>query len=230
MSGLRTLGGGAARRLAHVSSSSAPRLARMRRSVAPDAVALTFDDGPMPGSTDRVLDVLGELDVHATFFCVGRNAREHPDLLARIRAEGHSIGSHSLTHPHPAHLTTAEVRRGSSTEGRRAVSDALGADTVLFRPPHGHLSLPSALVLRRLRLRPWLWTVDPEDWRPGATPGRVSEVASTAAAGDVVLLHDWVEQPWAPEALDRSATIAALPGVVRSIRKRGFRFATLPTG
>ncbi len=83
-------------------------------------------------------------------------------------------------------------------------------------------------MVRRQMLVPWLWTVDPQDWRPGVSTSDIVAVASRARSGDVVLLHDWVEQPWTLEVLDRSTTVAALPAVVRSIRDRGLRFTTLP--
>ena len=195
-----------------------------RREVL-SGVALTFDDGPMPNSTDRVLDVLAEQRVTATFFCVGRNAQRHPALLRRIAAEGHAVGSHSMTHPHPRGLSPAQVREEYDT-GRRAVEQALGARVTLFRPPHGHLSLRTAATLRAHR--PWLWSCDPEDWRPGAARGHVEQVAGGAAPGDVVLLHDWVEQPEGPQALDRSATVEALPAIVAAVRARGLELVGLP--
>ena len=79
-------------------------LGGVNRRVSPDAVALTFDDGPQPGSTGQILDILAELDVQATFFCVGRNAEAHPDLVRRMRSEGHAVGSHSYTHPRPGDI------------------------------------------------------------------------------------------------------------------------------
>jgi peptidoglycan-N-acetylglucosamine deacetylase len=201
--------------------------ARVNRRVSGGAVALTFDDGPHPGSTDLILDVLAELDVRATFFCVGRNARANPGLVRRMQSEGHEVGSHSMTHPHPG-ATGLSVLAAEYADGRRAVAGALGRDTALFRPPHGHLKPASAVVVRRAGLLPWLWTVDPEDWRPGVTSEHIDSVAGRAMSGDVVLLHDWVEQPWAPEALDRTATIAALPGIVQQIRRRGLQLTSLP--
>ncbi len=203
-------------------------LAGARRRVPDGTVALTFDDGPHPTSTGRILDTLAELDVKATFFCVGRNARRHPELVLRALAEGHGIGSHSLSHPHPARTAHRELAE-EYAQGRQAVAGVTGRDIRLFRPPHGHLHLRSAAMIRRQELSPWLWTVDPQDWRPGVTTEGVSSVARDARSGDVVLLHDWVEQPWAPEALDRSATIEALPGIVRAVRDRGLRFTVLPS-
>lgn len=201
-------------------------LAGVHRRVSPDAVALTFDDGPQPGSTDRILDVLADLDVRATFFCVGKNAAAHPDLVRRMCSEGHAVGSHSQTHPTPGDISLSTLARDYA-RGRRVVADVLGSDTSLFRPPHGHLTPASALLFRGQRLDSWLWTVDPEDWRPGATIEHIEAVASRATSGDVVLLHDWIEQPWAAEALDRSATVAALPAVVAAVRARGLRLERL---
>ncbi|WP_456951103.1 polysaccharide deacetylase family protein [Geodermatophilus sp. SYSU D00698] len=203
------------------------RLAGVGRRVAEGTVALTFDDGPHPSSTPLVLDLLGELGVRATFFCVGRNVRAHPDLVRRVVAEGHQVGSHSCTHPHPA-----GVRLGALAEeyrsGRSAVAEVLGRDVALFRPPNGHLTLTSASMVRCQGLAPWLWTVDPQDWRPGVTAGDIAGIAGAAGSGDVVLLHDWVEKPTDVRALDRSATIRALPAVVRAVRTRGLEFRSLP--
>jgi peptidoglycan/xylan/chitin deacetylase (PgdA/CDA1 family) len=202
------------------------RLGRVRRTCAGGVVALTFDDGPRPGSTDRILEILAQLDVRATFFCVGRNAERYPWLLRRLRSEGHAIGSHSYSHPHPGQTPLATLAR-DYRRGRQVIAEILGEDVTLFRPPHGHLRPASAWLVRRQGLEPWLWTVDPEDWRPGASCDRIQAVAGGASGADVVLLHDWVEQPWAPSALDRSATVAALPGIVAAIRRRGHTFDRL---
>nr|WP_231126653.1 polysaccharide deacetylase family protein [Motilibacter aurantiacus] len=202
-------------------------VASARWRASPGCVALTFDDGPHPGSTDLVLDVLGELGVRATFFCTGANARAHPGLLRRIAAEGHAVGSHSRTHPTPNELG-ARVLADEYLGGHAEVEQALGAPVTLFRPPHGQLTPASSLLLRTRRMPPWLWTVDPRDWVPGTTAAHVAAVGSSARSGDVVLMHDWVEQPEAPEALDRSATIAALPAIVRSLRSAGLTLGRLP--
>jgi len=201
-------------------------LAGVNLLVSAGSVALTFDDGPHPGSTDRILDVLADLQVPATFFCVGKNARAHPELLRRIEAEGHAIGSHSFTHPHPRE-TRHGALRAEYRDGRAAVEDVLGREVRLFRPPHGHLNPAGALMIRRLGMQPWLWSVDPTDWRPGVTRVEVTEVASRAASGDVVLFHDWVEQPFAPSALDRTATIQSLPDVISAVRRRGLTLVTV---
>ncbi|GAB4082274.1 polysaccharide deacetylase family protein [Modestobacter muralis] len=223
----RDVGRGIVRRAQHARWLAVESIGRVERRVGPGEVALTFDDGPHPDSTPRVLDRLAELGVVATFFCVGRNAAAHPAIVRRALAEGHAVGSHSSTHPHPAELGIRPLTE-EYDDGRAAVTAAAGSEVDLFRPPHGHLTTRSAAMVRRRALRPWLWTVDPTDWRPGITTAKVAAVASAATSGDVVLMHDWIEQPWAPEALDRSATIDALPAIVRSVRARGLTFTTLP--
>jgi hypothetical protein len=96
-----------------------------------------------------------------------------------------------MTHPHPRDLTARQVRVEYET-GRQAVEQVLGAPVALFRPPHGHLSTATVPLLRDLR--PWLWSRDPEDWRPGTRRQHLETVVGQSVAGDVVLLHDWVEQ------------------------------------
>lgn len=186
-------------------------------------VAVTFDDGPVPGTTDRVLDALEALDVQATFFCVGRNAARHPGLLARMRDGGHAIGSHSLTH---AALGTQTPRRLAQDyiDGRSAVEDALGTTVSLFRPPYGQLTTATVRIMRAYDT--WTWSVDPGDWAADVRTVDLKAKLDEVRDGDVVLLHDWLE-PQAPHSFDRSATLAALEHVVRRVRSSGCSFVTL---
>ncbi len=201
-----------------------------RRITSAGAVALTFDDGPHPGTTDQVLELLAANDVRATFFCVGRNAEAHPELVRRIRAEGHVVGSHSYTHPDPEVTGLAELGR-DYRRGRQALCDILGEDVALFRPPRGFLDPARAVQLRalaiRLRLQPWLWSVDPWDWHPATSAATIAAKVGRAEAGDVVLLHDWVELAQDPSVLDRRETLAALPELIARSRAGGLEFATL---
>lgn len=203
------------------------KTSRVRRRTKDGTVALTFDDGPMPGTTDAVLDVLASTGVRATFFCVGKNARAHPELVRRMKAEGHAVGSHSRTHFDPAGVSTRQLK-AEYAEGRALVASALGEDTRLFRPPHGVITPRQGLAIRGLGLKPWLWTVDPSDWRANCTEADILAVASTAAAGDVILLHDWTEEPPTQEPVDRSATILALQTLIPDLLARNLRLSTLP--
>ena len=191
------------------------------------AVALTFDDGPDPEFTPQVLDVLARHRALATFFLVGRRARRHPELARRIVAAGHNVGSHSLTHPEVAELSWRAIGR-EYRGGRRAVEHAVGSRVRLFRPPKGHLDARSAAIMRLCGLRPWLWTLDPEDWRPEMTAARILERIGTPRDGDVLLLHDGNESPVSPRAADRSATVAALPGSIDAIQAGRLALRRLP--
>jgi peptidoglycan-N-acetylglucosamine deacetylase len=202
---------------------------RHRLPAGEAGVALTFDDGPDPRFTPAVLDVLAEHGVVATFFLVGRRAERHPGIVSRILREGHAAGSHSWSHPDPGGVSPArlfsEYRRG-----RRAVEAAVGAPVALFRPPMGDVGLPSATAATLSRVRPWLWTRDPSDWRPGRTTGEIVDAVGDLHAGDVVLLHDGIELPVTEAALDRSSTVAAVPLLIRRARAAGLDLVTLPEG
>ncbi len=189
-------------------------------------VALTFDDGPDPQWTPGVLDALKAARAPATFFLIGGNALAHPDLVRRIVAEGHDIGSHSLTHPNIAQLpdSLAKVELNAS---ERALEAITGVRPLLFRPPYAEdiepetdddariVDLASRLGYTTLGLR-----VDPNDWqRPGAQAIVDQTVAQVQRGeGHVVLLHD--------SGGERSQTIAAIPGIVARLRADGYRFVT----
>jgi peptidoglycan/xylan/chitin deacetylase (PgdA/CDA1 family) len=194
---------------------------------ADDAVALTFDDGPDPQWAPAFLDELGRLGIPATFFVVGHRARARPDLVRRAAAEGHVVGSHSDTHPEPWTLPLPALA-GDYRRGRRAAEAALDRRVRLFRPPKGHLNGTGAAAVLAAGVRPWLWTVDPGDWQPDVTTDQLLAGLDGLAGGDVVLLHDAIEGPLAPSALDRAATLAALPRIADLAARRGLRFTTLP--
>jgi len=215
------------RRLKDALHDRGPQLARPRTRLATaGAVALTFDDGPDPDHTPRLLDELRDCGAVATFFCLGDAAERHPDLVARMAAEGHAVGSHSYSHPEPWSAKygglVADYRRG-----RQAVADAAGRPVRLFRPPKGHIGLWEALAARRLGLQTWLWTIDSGDWRPGSTAASIVAELEHVDAGDVVLLHDAMARPLVPSVADRSTTVAAIRPLADLAARRGLRFITL---
>jgi peptidoglycan/xylan/chitin deacetylase (PgdA/CDA1 family) len=202
--------------------------AHIERSLDPDegTVALTFDDGPDPVHTPAILDELSRLGVPATFFVVGSSAHAHPDLVRRILADGHAVGSHSDSHPEPWRLRVDELAR-EYRRGRARVEQAAGRPVRLFRPPKGYLDGRGAAAMLLARVRPWLWTIDPCDWEPDASADDIVAGVSALRAGDVVLLHDAIKGPISPSALDRSATCAALAGIANIARASDLRFVTL---
>jgi peptidoglycan-N-acetylglucosamine deacetylase len=205
------------------------RFSPARSRLGDGGVALTFDDGPDPVFTPQVLDVLAGSGVRATFFVVGKRAERHPEFVRRMVVEGHAVGSHSFSHREAGMLSWLELLRDYRA-GRRAVERVLGERVRLFRPPKGHYSGRSAIAVRLLGLRPWLWTIDAEDWRPGATPDDLLAHTQAVGPGDVVLLHDAIELPLAPEAEDRSATVAALPRLIELVRRRNLECVSLAGG
>lgn len=177
-------------------------------------VYLTFDDGPDPHWTPQVLDVLRRHGVHAVFFEVGQNVAAYPDLVARIRSEGHLIGNHTWSH---AKLTDLRTRAISDQLDR--TDAALGGRARCVRPPYGATDPRVAGVIDARGQRTVLWDVDPEDWaRPGADR-IVRRVLGQVHDGARILMHDG--------GGDRSQTVAALEQVITRLQAQGYRFGLL---
>lgn len=188
-----------------------------RVETADSVIALTFDDGPIPGYTDSVLAVLAEHDVPATFFVVGQGVRLHDDVARRIVAEGHELGNHSLTHRRLLALSPSEMRRQIETTDSliRAVGHV---GEIYVRPPYGNRLLGLPLYLER-RDRPLvLWSLEPDTYH-GTAEGMVEYVRSQAHPGAVLLMH--VEIP------QRAEGRRALPEVIAVLRAQGYRFVLL---
>jgi peptidoglycan/xylan/chitin deacetylase (PgdA/CDA1 family) len=186
---------------------------------APNAVALTFDDGPWPDSTAKVLQILGKARVKATFFLVGRQVKRHPELVMDEVGAGMAIGSHSFTHPQPFGALPGDAMRREIDQGQAALA-GLGVRTRLFRPPGGAIPPVVVSAARAKGLRTIVWTVDPVDWRRGTTADQIAErVLRGAKPGSIVLLHDG--------GGDRSATVAALPRIIKGLKQRRLAFTTL---
>ena len=187
---------------------------------APLPVALTFDDGPWPHTTEQVLAVLAQRRAPATFFVVGRQVQRYPELVRRELAAGMTIGTHSYSHPQPFDRLAARRIRQEITRGRRTL-EPLGVRPVGFRPPGGAASATVVTAAERLGCRTVLWTVDPGDWQPGVAADQlVQRVLAAARPGAIVLLHDG--------GGDRSATVAALPAIIDGLRRLGLTLTALP--
>jgi peptidoglycan/xylan/chitin deacetylase (PgdA/CDA1 family) len=191
-------------------------------AVVPQAVALTFDDGPWPGQTRRILAILRRLHAPATFFVVGDLAQHLPQLIAAERGQhGILVEDHSWSHP----LTPpfGEQRPRTVRFQIDRTLQTLAADGVhptLFRPPGGGWSDRVVAIASSLGVRLVLWSVDPRDWAPGATAkGVAASVLGHVHAGSIVIMHDG--------GGDRTATIRALPRIIRGIRRRGLRLVNV---
>lgn len=182
-------------------------------------VCLTFDDGPHPEHTPRLLDVLREHRVPATFFVVGELAERYPGLVRRMAAEGHLVGNHSFSHSPALRTASAREYMEEVRQTNRVLAALLGREPEMYRPPYGHLTAPVLVRLWQAGLTTVLWNVDPKDYLRHS-PEEVREWfrQRPLRGGDLVLLHDRL--PYAAEVL---------PEVIGAARGAGLTFATLPT-
>lgn len=188
-----------------------------RASTTRRAVALTFDDGPDPVVTPRVLDALASLGVRATFFLIGERAERHPDLVRRIVAEGHLVANHSWDHA-ALPLRASSTIVADLTRTQDAIERACGVRPSWFRPPYG-LRDPRVLeAARELGLRTSLWSVSPRDWQDPGPEAVVERTLSAIEPGDIVLLHDGS----AERAGGHPDTAVALPRLIGELRERGY--------
>lgn len=184
--------------------------------VSGNYIAMTFDDGPHPQNTPRLLDMLRARNIKATFYVVGRNVGLYPQVLRRAVAEGHEIGNHSNTHRLLSKLSDQEIRADLG-RCRDAVVQATGIQPATMRPPYGGLNQRQReMVHAEFGYPIILWSVDPLDWkRPGS--GVVSSrILKGASSGGIVLAHD-IHAP----------TIDAMPATLDNLLQRGFKFVTV---
>jgi peptidoglycan-N-acetylglucosamine deacetylase len=188
------------------------------------AVALTFDDGPSPVYTPRILRTLRRLHVHATFFVIGYLAQAYPAIVREEQHLGMAVGNHTYNHPEVppfAQLPRLLMRDEISLTAK--VLARLGVRTDLFRPPAGSTSPAVEHVASALGERVVLWSVDPADWVVGSTAKEIAaRVLSAVHPGSIVILHDG--------GGNRAATLAALPLIVHGIRHRHLHLVTLDAG
>src|SRR5262245_57051127 len=179
-------------------------------------IAMTFDDGPSATLTPKLLDLLAAHHIKATFFVIGENVAEHPEIVARAAREGHEIGNHSWSHPNFGKMSDESVRR-QLQQTDDAIKNATGKRPTLMRPPYGSITA---------REKRWihdefgydiiLWDVDPYDWkRPGPTVVR-ARILKETRPGSIVLSHDI-----------HPGTIEAMPSTFDELEAKGFKFVTV---
>ncbi len=194
-------------------------------------LAITFDDGPDKRWTPRILDVLKEKHVPATFFVVGVAGSQYPELLKREYNEGHDIGNHTYTHPNFEEVSHTQLRWELNLT-QRLIESTIGVKSILFRPPYGIDHQPEyAEEVAQLPIAQDMGYVivgqkiDPHDWKQPAgkqVPASeiVDSVLSQASEGNIILFHDG--------GGDRSQTVAALPQVIDQLRAQGYQFVAVP--
>src|SRR5438477_7983745 len=179
-------------------------------------IALTFDDGPNQKLTPRLLDLLAQHHIHVTFFVVGENAAEHPQILQRAVREGHEIGNHTWSHPNLAKMTDENVR-SQLQRTEEAIRSAIGSQPTLFRPPYGSVTAHQKCFIHgELGYEIILWEVDPLDWKNPGPNVVSSRILKETRPGSIVLAHDIHPQ-----------TIQAMPATLTELEAKGFKFVTV---
>lgn len=178
-------------------------------------IALTFDDGPDPVYTPQVLQVLGQAGVTATFFMIGWEANDYPDLVRQVAGAGDGVGNHTWNHVDLTGLSPAGLP--AQVDRTTQLLDSLtGRRVTCIRPPQGHLNPGVESELSGRGLATVLWDDDPRDWTRPGTGTIIRRVLSEAQPGAIVELHDG--------GGDRSETVAALPVIIAALRAQGYRF------
>jgi peptidoglycan-N-acetylglucosamine deacetylase len=185
--------------------------------VSDSVVALTFDDGPVPFYTDTVLAVLRQENVRATFFVTGNSVARHPDIARRILEAGHELGNHSYSHRRMVLMSPSTIR--DEVEVTDSLIRAAGATgPIHFRPPYGKRLLVLPWYLSRTDRATVLWSLEPDSWF-SRHEDMIRHVSDNVQPGSIILLH--VEIP------SRAEGRAALPLIIRELKQRGYRFATV---
>ncbi|WP_042166495.1 polysaccharide deacetylase family protein [Paenibacillus gorillae] len=184
-------------------------------------IALTFDDGPYPETTEPILDLLKEYDAKATFFVLGNRVRKYPDLLRREAQEGHEIANHTFNHIYFRGNTNLNTIEDEIVRTEELLVELTGKKPFLFRPPGGFYNDNTIQVAKKLGYQTvlWSWHQDTNDWRKPGVNNIVKKVLGNARNGDIVLLHDYTPSS--------TQTVTALRTILPELKKRGFKIVTV---
>ncbi len=190
------------------------------------SVALTFDDGPTPPYTDRILDILRQCEVTATFFVNGKQVDRFPETLRRIQAEGHTIGNHTYSHLFLYFKTRGRIAK-EIDRTQESIEKVTGERPKLFRPPYGVRWFGLFPVLNARQMKDIQWSNPSFDWVKGNPPEKIAHKAlSDIGDGSVILMHDGCGSRQ-PGEVNRSSTVAALPSIIEGVRRAGLRFVSV---
>lgn len=184
----------------------------------PKRLALTFDDGPHPTQTDRILDLLAKYSIHATFFVIGSNASYYPKPLRRAAEEGHEIGNHTYTHPRVTGQSTAAFTE-ELEKAEQIILKITGKRPVFFRPPMGVQDNVVRTVADQKGYELVLWTVDTRDWAGASAKSIEKNILKNATDGSIILCHDYIA--------GENHTWEALSQVIPQLLEQGYEFVTV---
>lgn len=192
-----------------------------------NVVSITFDDGPSPQYTPKILDILKEKKVKATFFLTGKHVEKYPDVARRILAEGHEIGNHTYSHKEMFALTKKVADREIG-KAEQAIIDILGVRPTLFRPPRGIYSNTIRALLVKKGYDIVLWTISSVDWRNIPSSRITARIQRFVHNGAIILFHDsgaLIKR----EGGKRVNTVKALPEVIDMLKNNNYKIVTVGT-
>jgi len=187
-------------------------------------MAFTFDDGPNDPHTLRLLEVLAKHEVKATFFLIGKYVVRRPEIAQAIARAGHVIGNHTYNHPNLVFTLPSQLT-WEIDACERALEEAVGEHSRLFRPPFGGRRPDVLRKARALGYEPVMWSVSGRDWRLNTADGVLRHLAMRIRGGDVILLHDGGHTHF---GVDRSHSVGATDRLLSRCKQEGFEFVTVP--
>lgn len=180
-------------------------------------IAFTFDDGPWPKSTRQILDILEENNIKATFFWVGLALKNQKDIAKVVVNEGHVVANHTWSHRYQKYSPAAAAEEIESTA--KLIEELTGIESPIFRPPGGVLDNGLVDYVLKQNHVNIMWSVDSQDWK-SSSEGIINNVLKQAKSGGIILMHDG--------GGDRSATVQALPTIIKKLKEQGYTFVTVP--
>ncbi|MFW6358499.1 MAG: polysaccharide deacetylase family protein [Chroococcales cyanobacterium] len=180
-------------------------------------IALTFDDGPWPEYTNHILYVLEKHNIQATFFILGQNAQNYPNLLKQIVRKGHALGNHTWSHPYRYQTPASAAKQIDRTD--EVIYNLTGIKTSLFRPPGGFLNNGLASYAHQKGYAVIMWSADSQDYRSSKNV-LLKNLLYQTDSGGILLMHDGGGNRW--------HTLVALPYLIEELKKQGYRFVTVP--
>jgi len=186
---------------------------------------LTFDDGPSPDWTPRILDALKEADIKATFFMIGHHVKKYPEIARRVVEEGHTIGNHGYAHTTILYYKPAEIEEEIKyTES--VIKDVTGMVTKYFRPPKAWLRKKIKDTIKDMGYEVVLWSLNSKDWVMFNHRSMVKYISKKIRNGDIILFHD-SGSVFAREGGVRRQTVKAIPYLAEELRKKGYEFVSI---
>jgi len=190
-----------------------------------DKVVLTFDDGPDPLYTPRILDILKKYNVRAVFFLVGENVRKYPQLAQKIVEEGHDIGNHSFNHANLLILKSRAIKKNIMMANRE-IANKTGMVPQFFRPPRGLYNKAVLDLCDGLGMKVILWSLTSLDWRGVSATKMTKMVLKKVKGGDIILFHD-SGNIFYKKKTNHENTVRALPKIIEGIQKKGLKITAL---